>query len=167
MEIGDLFYIIILTLFMILGFFNDSKKKKNEQKQQPEPKYRSFEMGEMEEEIPPFYNKKPPLPLKDLAKNKYSEKEISKYHSKEGRVVFQSSMGLVTDFKKESSLGSSFTTTNTDYIYQQREDSQETITSNTKDRLMHHSIINDLSGENRKSELIKGIIYNEILKRRY
>ena|SRR5690554_4443991 len=167
MDIGDLFYIIILALFMILGFFNDSRKKKNEQKQQSEPNYSPFDVEEMEEHIPPLFKKTPPSLPKNLEKKMFREKESNNKYSKEGRVVFQSSMDLVTDFKKESSLGSSFTTTNTDYIYEQSDESKEAVTSQSKHRLMHHSFIKDLTGEKRKSELKKGIIYSEILKRKY
>ena len=77
MEIGDLFYIIILSLFMILGFFNDSRKKKNEQKQQSQPKPDIYEYDEPEI-IPPLYKKITP-PDPNVLKRKSSwESDVSK-----------------------------------------------------------------------------------------
>jgi hypothetical protein len=69
MEFGDIIYFILLVFFMILGFFNDSRKKKNKQKQQAEMESDPL-LGEREEEIlrrnpvPDQYKpKKPPLRL--------------------------------------------------------------------------------------------------------
>ena len=91
MEIGDLFYIIILSLFMILGFFNDSRKKKNEQKQQSLPKTHTYQSDEPEV-IPPLYKKITPPDPNTIKRKKSLERKTSNKYSKEGNIVFQSSV---------------------------------------------------------------------------
>ena len=166
MEIGDLFYIIILSLFMILGFFNDSKKKKKEQKQQSQPKTHSFETDEPDV-IPPLYKKIPPPIPEDLKRKKSWEDNISKRHYEEGHTAFQSSMNLLTDFSKESSLKSSIYVNDTGETYAQDIDSQNRIEETRNDLFLGSNLINDLTGENSRNELVKGLIYSEIFKRKY
>ena len=168
MDFGDLFYIIILLVFMILGFFNDSRKKKNEQNQQSEQKPRSFKTEEIEyDDQPPLYRSiPPPIPEKKLPK--IFKNKTYDNRGKEGEVSFQSSLDLVTDFKKESTLGSSFYTNDTDSIYDSEEESVESTGNFYDEKLVsNHSIIRDLTGDNRRNEMIKGIVYSEIVNRRY
>ena len=166
MEIGDIFYIIILSLFMILGFFNDSRKKKNEQKQQSQPKPDIYEYDEPEI-IPPLYKKITP-PDPNVLKRKSSwESDVSKQHAQEGKIAFQSSMQFLTDFSKESSLKNSIYVNDTGETYMQDTESHNRMTEFDDNQAFGNDIINDLIGENRRSELIKGLIYSEILKKKY
>src|SRR5690554_2372245 len=148
MEIGDLFYIIILSLFMILGFFNDLRKKKNEQKQQSQPKTHTYQSDEPDV-IPPLYKKITPPDPNTIKRKKSLERESSNKYSKEGSSVFQSSMDLLTDFSKESSLKSSI------YI----NDTGETYTQDTESHNRMETYDNNII-------LGNGIIYSEILKRK-
>jgi hypothetical protein len=167
MEIGDLFYIIILSVFMILGFFNDSKKKKNEQKQQNVgPKPKSFH-SEEDEVLPPLFKKvTPPKPV--VVNRKRSFEGQPKYdYSKEGEAIFRSSKNYSTDFSKESSLGSSIYINDTGETYEQLSDDQNRTESFDNNLALDNNVINDLIGDNRRNELVKGLIYTEILKRKY
>lgn len=162
MEIGDLFYIIILSLFMILGFFNDSRKKKNEQKQQSEPKTHSNDSDEPDV-IPPLYKKIPP----PVPKNIREYESINQY-KREGELAFQSSMNLLTDFSKESSLKSSIYINDTGTTYDEDTDSPSPIRDDYDSNLtLGRTIVKDLTGDGRRTELVKGIIYSEILKKKY
>jgi hypothetical protein len=166
MEIGDLFYIIILSLFMILGFFNDSRKKKNEQKQQSQSKPDTYQLDEPEV-IPPLYKKiTPPNPNVLNRKQTWEHKNLKRY-SAEGQSVFKSSMGLLTDFSKESSLKNSIYVNDTGETYMQVTDSHNRMTSFDNNQAIGNDIKNDLIGENSRNELVKGLIYSEILKRKY
>ena len=166
MEIGDIFYIIILSLFMILGFFNDSRKKKNEQKQQSLPKSDSSQSDDPEI-IPPLYKKITP-PDPNVLKRKSSwESDTSKRHAQEGEVAFQSSMQFLTDFSKESSLKNSIYVNDTGETYMQDTESHNRMTEFDDNQVFGNDIINDLVGENSRNELVKGLIYSEILKRKY
>ena len=166
MEIGDLFYIIILSLFMILGFFNDSKKKKNEQKQQSQSKPDTYQSDEPEV-IPPLYKKITPPNPNVLNRKQPWEYKNSKRYSEEGQSVFKSSMGLLTDFSKESSLKNSIYVNDTGETYMQVTDSHNRMTSFDNNQAIGNDIKNDLIGENSRNELVKGLIYSEILKRKY
>lgn len=166
MEIGDLFYIIILSLFMILGFFNDSRKKKNEQKQQSHPKP-DLNQSDEPEIIPPLYKKITP-PDPNVLKRKSSwESDVLKRRSQEGGIAFQSSMQFLTDFSKESSLKNSIYVNDTGETYMQDTESHNRMTEFDDNQALGNDIINDLIGEKRRSELIKGLIYSEILKKKY
>lgn len=185
MEIGDLFYIIILSLFMILGFFNDSRKKKNQQKQQsgmpPHPyaekSPRPFmdTSDTVEEETPPMW-----FETKPVTKAKKSPSSHSVERNESVRPTFRSSMDLTTDFSKETSLKSSIFVFDADSSYDLGSDSidisamsdsylekgtEETMTE-TKESSYHH-FIRDLLGDAGRDELKKGLIYGEIMQRRY
>src|SRR5690554_328759 len=165
MEIGDLFYIIILSLFMILGFFNDSRKKKNEQKQQSLPKTHTYQSDEPEV-IPPLYKKITTPDPNTIKRKKSLERKTSNKYSKEGSPVFQSSMDLLTDFSKESSLKSSIYINDTGETYTQDTESHNRMETYDNNIILGNDIINDLTGDNKRNELVKGIIYSEILKRK-
>lgn len=167
MEIGDLFYIIILSLFMILGFFNDSRKKKNEQKQQTLPKPNTNNSDEPDV-IPPLYKRmSPPLPETSVKKRNSWEKDKFINHENEDEIAFQSSMDLLTDFSKESSLKSSIYVHDTGETYSIDTESHNRMDTYGNYEVLNNNIINDLIGENKRSELVKGLIYSEILKKKY
>ena len=165
MEIGDLFYIIILSLFMILGFFNDLRKKKNEQKQQSHPNP-DINHSDEPEIIPPLYKKITPPDPKVINRKRSWENNTTKRHAQEGGSVFQSSMKYLTDFDKESSLKNSIFVNDTGKTYMQVEDSQGG-NKTLNNRTLGGDIISDLTGENSRNELVKALIYSEIMKRKY
>ena len=185
MEIGDLIYIIILGLFMILGFFNDSKKKKNQQKQEQQPRPHTFHDEADDIDRVPKRSTPPPILvdydrkniLKKEKNKEYLEKWEREKHKKEGEVVFQSSMDLLTDFSKESSIKSSKYITEADLMYESEPeissididdpDSPEMPEMPEKDRYLLHPLVRDLLGENSREELTKGILYSEILRKKY
>ncbi len=176
MEIGDLIYIIILVLFMILGFFNDSRKKKLQQQQE--------EMNN-DSEVPPSHQ--PPHPIQNLDEKTVDferlrvefdrEKWEKQKNEKEGEVSFQSSLGLLTNFASESSIQDSLTKYGTDLLYRQdlessniyEDDSESQELSDVKERksLNTHPLVEALTGSNRKNEFVKGIIYSELFNRKY
>ena len=185
MESGDIIYLLLLLFFMILGFFNDSKKKKNQQKQQsekpphpyPEKLPRSFtETSDMvEEETPPLW-----FETRPVTKTKTSPSSPPVQRSESERPTFRSSMDLTTDFSKETSLKSSIFVFDADSSYDLGSDSidisamsdsylekgtEETV-SETKESSYHH-LIRDLLGDAGRDELKKGLIYGEIMQRRY
>jgi hypothetical protein len=179
MEIGDLIYVILLLLFMILGFFNDSKKKKEQQKQQqePNPNFKP-EDRDMTKSTPPLFSEdqrnefelEKEKRLKQI--NRDNEKRV-----KEGGFVFKSSMDLMTDFKKESSLGSSIYKNDTGSLYDQDPETLDSYNPEFDAPEMPelpggasfgtHPLVEDLHGINQRKELVKGLIYSEILKRKY
>jgi len=167
MEFGDIIYFILLLFFMILGFFNDSRKKKNLQKKESggsttpvsevidETIYQKIERQRnrlnKEKTTPP-----PAIPVA------YSGKEV---HTK-----FQSSMDLVTYFRKESSLKSSIFVFDADSSFAQDIDTSDAFSNNastTPKRSRLHPLVTDLLGEGGKEELKKGLIYGEIIQRKY
>lgn len=179
MEIGDLIYVILLLLFMILGFFNDSRKKKEQQKQQQEPNPNLRPVNrDITKSIPPllsedqrkifeFENEKR---LKQI--NREKEKRV-----KEGGFAFTSSMELTTDFKKESSLENSKFSNYADTLYDLDSDMIE---SNNPDpdnpempevpgdnSYVMHPVVEELHGPDKKKELVNGVVFSEILKRKY
>jgi hypothetical protein len=172
MEIGDLIYIILLLLFMILGFFNDSRKKKEQQNQQQKPNPKpDFQPEDREITQSP-----PPFLTEDQVKRFEFQKE-RRVKQGDSKNVFQSSMDLTTDFKKESSLGSSIFRNEADSLYEQVADipglydsdsEMEVIQESTGEtKYGTHPIVEDLIGVNRTEELKKGLIYSEILKKKY
>ena len=182
MEIGDLFYLIILVLFMILGFFNDSRKKKNQENQSQESTPQPFLDDSEEFDLPRKKTSPPPIPgdlgkkyeLEKIKDKKYLEKLEREKQAKEGNVDFRSSVNLVTDFSKESSIGSSLYIKDTDGFYDFEDsdtDDEGEIRDDTEDtediRYKQHPIISSLTGENLKLELTKGIIYGEILRKKF
>ncbi|MDD4777961.1 MAG: hypothetical protein PHV53_06685 [Fermentimonas sp.] len=179
METGDLIYVILLLLFMILGFFNDSRKKKEQQKQQqqPNPNF-SPEDREDAKSTPPLLSedqlKKFELEKKKRLKQINREKE---QRVKQGGFTFQSSMELTTDFKKESSIQSSNYINESDSLYDldpemsvsydPELDNPEMPEVPGDTKYVTHPVVEELNGANKKKELVKGVVYSDILKRRY
>src|SRR5690554_6937251 len=119
MEIGDLIYIFLLLLFMILGFFNDSRKKKEQEKrlQESNPDFNTDEQ-EILTTTPPFLtlDQQRDIELEKGKRLRQLNRDKERF-SKEGEVVFRSSMDLITDFSKESSLKGSVYKNDTDTLY--------------------------------------------------
>jgi hypothetical protein len=75
-------------------------------------------------------------------------------------------MDLLTDFSKESSLKSSIYINDTGETYTQDTESHNRMETYDNNIILGNDIINDLTGDNKRNELVKGIIYSEILKRK-
>jgi len=164
MEFGDIIYLIILLFFMILGFFNDSRKKKNRQEKEQGGNADPFP-DEREETILQTLEKEirkrktsvlPPVPAD------YSGKDVHR--------TFQSSMDLVTDFEGQSSLKSSIFVYDADSSFAQDTDSSDIFNKKAPaigQRPVVHPLIADLMGDGGREELKKGLVYGEILRRKY
>jgi len=185
MEFGDIIYLLLLLFFMILGFFNDSRKKKRQQEQQsqmpPRPNVehspRPFieEFDTLEEVTPPEWFEPRPepniTPSRTFSSAQQREKE---------RPVFQSSLDLATDFSKQSSLKSSIFVFDAESSYDfesdsidisamlvsyKEKDSEETMKEIRGSSF--HPLIKGLLGDAGNDELKKGVIYGEIMQRRF
>lgn len=163
MEFGDIIYFILLLFFAILGFFNESRKKKNLQQQQKgESELRPLFGEEMDEDEPYLYH----LPLP-----KQSELPPSPpVTQKNKRTEFRSSLDLVTDFEGVSSLKSSIFVYDADDSFAQDDASVFTATEQEKRNDKSHALhplVAELTGEGGEEALKKGLIYGEIMQRKY
>jgi hypothetical protein len=157
MEFGDLIYFILVIAFMILGFFNDARKRKkrkmeqeasaphqNSQKQ-PKNQHKVEDSDDWWKNSP----KTPPIP---------TTKKPAPYVRKE----FQSSLDLVTNFEGESSLKGSIFVQDPAFlnIYEQKRKQKQSPPP-------VHPLVRDLLNDSGNKELKKGLIYGEILQRKY
>lgn len=162
MEFGDIIYFVLLLIFMILGFFNDSRKKKQQQqaeaqKRQERESDTFFDIEEVKTpDIPSVRKTKPlPPPVAVSAKNRYDN--------------FQSSTNLVSIHEAPSSMS----TYSFDYdlnSYEEMEDnSADTDDDARKVKVGRpmHPLLKSLRSEAGAEELKKGLIYGEILQRKY
>lgn len=171
MEFGDIIYFILLVFFMILGFFNDSRKKKKQQQQ-------------LEEETAPYSGPGEGTPPRPSAP---PVKVPRKKEKKEERPVFQSSLEQVTDYKKYDSGEEIEFNYDTDSV----DDFEEGIpmlhesmlgkstlretpaapggrrASDSQRRGTPHPYLTDLYKDESIDALKKGLIYSEILQRKY
>ncbi len=153
MDFGDIIYYVLVVFFLILSFFNKSKKDKKAQKQMEQedfPHPDSEEAETMPFPFPKNFRKKntpPPIPDKIPQTNVRRE--------------FQSSLSLVTDFKKESSLeGSLFV----------NDEGMRAVFSGQKEdgkALPVHPLVADLLEKDSQEELKRAIIYSEIFQRKF
>lgn len=173
MDMGELFYIFILFALMILGIFNDSRKKKEKQKQQGDsPPVRKPLLPTL------FETFSPPPPPKVAKKavgrvnNKY-ESELEKWQRERearlGKLIFRSSLDRSSDFGKESTLFSDSYTPISDEanIFHSIFDSPDSPEPADISSYPVHPLIGDLLEDRSGRELIKGLIYGEILQRKY
>ena len=172
MESGDIIYFILLVFFMILGFFNDSRKKKNQEKQAAKGASSSHES--VDKPLPP----NPPNPPNPFL--------IPSDHSrKERKEVFQSSMKQTADYRKYDSGDSivfdynmnAFDEVDSGLSIADRPmdpeapeipiESRARRTSDGKNRGGDHPIVTELHGDNAAQAFRKAVIYSEIIPRRY
>ena len=179
MEFGDIIYFILLVFFMILGFFNDSRKKKKQQQQLEEEETVSPYSKRDQTEMPPRPPRHLPPSAKPVAKNRE-------------RPVFQSSLDQVEDYRKydtgdsiefdydagsiddDSELSPSLRLQSASFSAPSvptKPDSPSVPvsrrTSDGKNRGGVHPLVAGLHGSDGIESLKKGIIYSEILQRRY
>ena len=164
MESGDIIYFILLVFFMILGFFNDSRKKKQQKQSEahgrPETEFPPFLDGEREIIPPPQPQGKkrkapPPIPAAYSAKERYDN--------------FQSSSDLVSIHEKPSTLSSYTFDYNVNSFYELDPDSPDSPDSVREDqsRKSLHPLLQGLMDGTGHEELKKGLIYGEIMQRKY
>lgn len=176
MEFGDIIYFILLVFFMILGFFNDSRKKKQQQKKQSEaesyPEVEPHPFFDFDEEpddepvvIAPQPNMgtrktvPPPVPAASSAKNRYDN--------------FQSSLDLVSIQEEPSTLSNYTFDYDANSFYDKDPDSpdiDDTYHGNSKEKTIKslvHPLIKELREESGREELKKGLVYGEIIQRKY
>lgn len=169
MEFGDIIYFILLVFFMILGFFNDSRKKKRqkqaEAQDQPEAELRPFFEEEKEEVVPPqpqVMKRKaspPPIPATFLERDVHKE--------------FRSSLDLVSIHDEQSSRPGYSYDYNANSFYEKDPNSPDiadTYHSDTSEKIVKgiiHPLIKELREEAGREELKKGLVYGEIIQRKY
>lgn len=156
MDLGDIIYYALIVFFLILSFFNKKRKNKSTQgpMQQGSFPHPDSQETDFPEELPfPFpkniLKKNVPPPIPDKLPQKYIPRE------------FQSSMSLVTDFEKESSLeGSLFV----------NDEGMRAVFSEVKEEdktYPLHPLVVDLLEKDSKEELKRAIIYSEIFQRKF
>ncbi|MDR2817023.1 MAG: hypothetical protein LBB62_10035 [Proteiniphilum sp.] len=160
MEFGDIIYFILLVFFMILGFFNDSRKKKQQRKQteaEPRPFFEeereSIPGRSQESRWPEKSRSAPPVP--------YSGKGVHR--------EFRSSSDLVSIHDEQSSHPSYTFDYDADSFYEKDTDSPD-VPENVRDEIAErsvHPLIKGLRGDASREELTKGLIYGEIIRRKY
>ncbi len=158
MEFSASFNGILILLFLVLAFIKSAKdaKKKGQSSNESKPNL-GEELKDIFREImeghkgdtPPM---SPPVPpskrTTQMSPPSFSAEQMGK--------EFVSSLSLVTDFEKESSLKGYYTA----------ERMKRMVTDRTAEK-EPHPLLDDLMGENREEEFRKAIIYSEILARKY
>lgn len=163
MEFGDIIYFILLVFFMILGFFNDSRKKKQQQKQSEAESRPFFDEGQEampehpQERRRPERSRSTPPP----APATYPEKGVHR--------EFRSSADLVSIHDEQSSHSSFTFDYDANSFYEKDPDSPDA-PDNAREEMLKasvHPLIKDLRDDTGREELKKGLIYGEIMQRKY
>ena len=144
-----------------MGFFNDSRKKKQQQQQteaerQREVKFPTFfEKEEEVEEKVILPNLPPPVPAANSAKERYDN--------------FQSSLDLVSIHEEPSSLSTYTFDYDANSFYEVDSESSDTPDNARKDKSTKslHPLLLGLRSDTGREELKKGLIYGEIIQRKY
>ncbi len=161
MEFGDIIYFILLLFFVILGFFNDSRKKRNLQQKQHD---RSAEVFPGEGDDEPF---SPYLPRPYVVE---IPPAVPPRVPKDVRPGFRSSLDLVTDFEGQSSLKSSIFVYDADASFDQETAPGELNSEQLSSvgwNLSTHPLLAELNSDAGPDALRKGLIYGEIMQRKY
>lgn len=155
MDLGDIIYIIIAFILMIFGFFNKSKQNKEQEKQtklpKPIPIFPDVESSHHE------VNSESYEQHFDVPENIENVDHVAPPSS---RPVFQSSMDLITDFKKESSIHPIETTYSKEEQYRMEQTMEEIHDE-------QHEILHDLLRSDSSDELRRAVLYKEILEPRF
>ncbi len=183
MEFGDIFYLLLLIVFVLWGFFNDARKKAKKEEELkkresiPLPsEYRGDDYGSSEgsyvypegDYLPPPSPLPPPI---RESRSTLSSSDFSKYGSE--ATYDYNSFDNVRSSLSEASFshlaGSSYIPDSPSLpdSPDMPVESRSRRTSDGKDRGGVHPLVAELHGENATNELRKGIIYSELLNRRY
>lgn len=162
MELNDVVYLILMIGFVVFGIFNDSKKKKKAIDSSTEPINKDVKdvkdmrdifrdlLEQAKQGTPPPVPKDVTKSRKDIKREKRFKQNTNPMHG------FESSMELVTDFERESSLRG--------YNFVSESMNVEDIDD---DQGYSHPVLDDFSEGDRQSEFTKAIIYSEIINRKY
>lgn len=156
MEFGDIIYLILILFFAILGFSNESRKKKNQQQQREKDFSHTFDDEEDEPWLQHLPGDLPPVPAHQAQKSTRPE--------------FRSSLDLVTDFEEASSLKGSIFVYDADESFAQESTQDDATTGQTSafdQRSFVHPLVAELTGDGAVEALKKGLIYGEIMQRKY
>lgn len=163
MEFGDVIYFVLLVFFVILGFFKDSRKKRQLQRQM-EAEYRPLtgEEEEMDGWVRPRESDRyspvpPPLPPASAREGKGVHRE------------FRSSADLVSIRDEQSSQPGYAFDYDANSFYEEDPDSPDASGDARKaaaEGFMHPLLGNPASEEGHE-DLKKGLVYGEIIRRRY
>lgn len=166
MEFGDIIYFILLVFFLILGFFNDSRKKKQQQEQ------KETQSGSFLEDEKRSYDKVPvdmSAPSIEKGRKVVPPPIYNTLTRKNARVEFQSSADLVSIHDEQSTQPGYAFDYDANSFYEKDLDSSEVSDNDREETLRRtvHPLIRDLKSGLSPEELKKGLIYSEILHRKY
>lgn len=185
MDFGDIIYFLLLIVFMVLGFFNDARKRKKKEEQlkkkssTPLPsEYTVVDYGPSEgshgypegDYLPP---PSPLLPPIREYQSTLSPSDFTKYGSEATTSYDYNSFNNVRSSLSEASFahlaGSSYIPDSPTLpdSPEMPDESRSRRTSDGKNRGGVHPLVAELHGEDATNELRKGIIYSELLNRRY
>jgi|JTFO01.1.fsa_nt_gb hypothetical protein len=156
MEFGDIIYLILILFFAILGFSNESRKKKNQQQQSEKDFGHTLDDEEDEPRLQHLPGDLPPVPAHQAQMSTRPE--------------FRSSLDLVTDFEEASSLKGSIFVYDADESFTQESTQDGATTGQTSafdQRSFVHPLLVELTGDGAVEALKKGLIYGEIMQRKY
>jgi hypothetical protein len=159
MESGDIIYFLLLIVFMVLGFFNDSRKRKKKEEELKKRNPIPFP-GDYPEEQSGY-----PKEYHGSSGENYGSEVTSSY----GYDSFDNVRSSLSE-ASFSHLASSLHIPDSPRLPDSPEipvESRSRRTSDGKDRGGVHPLVVELHGENATNELRKGIIYSELLNRRY
>ncbi len=152
MELSDVVYLILMIVFVVFGIFNDSKKKKKKINTSTPPFSPNARGEEDDLEMPP------PIPKEKVSQRKMVEHRKRFTQTPDPMQTFESSMNLVTDFEKESSLKG----------YEFSIKKMDSSSDASGDGMKHpHPILESIIEGDRQAEFQKAIIYSEIINRKY
>ncbi|HHU97125.1 MAG: hypothetical protein QM237_07075 [Bacteroidota bacterium] len=185
MEFGDIIYFLLLIAFMILGFFNDARKRKKKEEElkkggsiplpddYPEEYHGSSggHYGYPEGHYPP-----PQPPLAPSTGEFQSSLRPSEYMEYDPGSTTGYDYGSFNNVRSSLSEASFSHLAGSSYIPDSPSlpdspempvESRSRRTSDGKDRGGIHPLVAELHGEDAPNELRKGVIYSELLNRRY
>lgn len=170
MDFGDIIYFVLLVFFMILGFFNDSRKKKQQRKQS-------------ETALPPFFDDFEDEGSKNLDAKEvvYNTPPVAKRQVDvpppfsvsssvdSARREFRSSSDFVSIHDVQPVDSTMDFNYDKNSFYEKDMNSLDTTEDMKAKQVLDrvHPLIKDLRGRHRREELAKGIVYAEILQRKY
>jgi hypothetical protein len=163
MKSGDIIYFILLVFFMILGFFNDSRKKKQQQKRLEEESRPFVDEGQ---EVMPEY----PQEGRRHEKSRSMPPPVPAAHAGEGvHREFRSSSDLVAIHDEQSSHSSFAFDYDANSFYEKDPDFPDA-SDGAKEEVVKrsaHPLIKELGSDAGHEDLKKGLIYGEIIQRKY
>ena len=171
MDFGDIIYFLLLIAFMVLGFFSDARKRKKKEEELKRRGPVPLPSEQMEDDyLPPPSPMLPPIrefhsTLSPSDFSKYGSEATSSYDYNS----FDNTRSSLSDASFSHLAGSSYIPDSPTLpdSPEMPVESRSRRTSDGKNRGDVHPLVAELHGENASNELRKGIIYSELLNRRY